>query len=192
MQNQIIFLLCLVFGIGQELFAQSLQSAFAAQFSVKSFGYGKVNGNFQNIKGNIQLDTLDLKQSNFELQFDTKAIETGKKLVNNFVKGTPFFAVEQYPLMTFQSIDFLKTEIGFIVKGILTIKGQAIRIDIPFHLESSATALLMKGSICLNRFDFDLGRNYSKFLVKEKVNIELSAVLPHNKEAIQQIAYSGR
>ena len=178
MQYRIAFWLCLLIGIGQTTYAQSTLSEFSTQFLVKSFGYGTIKGNFENIQGTIQLDTLNLEHSNFQLQLDTKTIQTGKKLVNKFVKSKAFFASEKYPEMTFQSTQFSKTATGYSVQGILIIKGQSKLIDLPFKLTSDGENLFLNANICLNRMEVDLGKNYSRFLIKKEVKISISSVLP--------------
>ena len=82
----------------------------------------KVRGNFADFEGTITV-AENIAESNAQATIRTASISTGNDDRDAHVKNEDFFAVEQYPEMTFASTSFDIDEAGNgTVTGDLTIK----------------------------------------------------------------------
>ncbi len=179
MKNAILSILYFTTILSSQLFAQiSLDSNIQVHFSIQSFGYGKVEGEFLSLTGTADFDEENIAASNLDFEIKTTFVETGSNLVNNFVSNEDFFSVEKYPTISFQSTNFSKTGNVYAMTGDLTIKGITKKIRIPFEMKEINDEINFIGGIQLNRFDFNLGENYGRFWIKESVAVELEAVFP--------------
>ncbi|MCP3930448.1 MAG: YceI family protein [Bacteroidetes bacterium] len=179
MKNAILSILYFTTILSSQLFAQiSLDSNIQVRFSIQSFGYGKVEGEFLSLTGTADFDEENIAASNLDFEIKTTFVETGSNLVNNFVSNEDFFSVEKYPTISFQSTNFSKTGNVYAMTGDLTIKGITKKIRIPFEMKEINDEINFIGGIQLNRFDFNLGENYGRFWIKESVAVELEAVFP--------------
>ena len=94
-----------------------------AQFSVSHFGISKVQGEFTNVTGTIQLDEQDVSKSVVNATIDTASVYTrnaarDKDLQDNFLQVTKF------PAMTFVSKAITRGAPGQLqMSGDLTLHG---------------------------------------------------------------------
>lgn len=188
--KQISFVLLFVANCNSfQIIAQSqILSDCAISFSIKSFGYGNIKGAFQAIENIVEWNSENINKSNFFLQIKSASVDTGKDLVNKFIKGDAFFASDQYEKITFQSTTISKSGNTYWIKGQLNIKGQTKTIIIPCEIEEKGTAVLLNGKLEINRFDFGLGENYNSFLIKENVEIEIKAKFSKTANDIEAYA----
>ena len=146
-------------------------------FSVKSFLYGKVKGEFLVVKGVANFNKENIKDSNFDFKINSASVETGKKSINKFISSDDFFSVEKHPTIRFKSTTFIKENNQYIVFGELTLKNIKKNIQIPFNIMKKNGVVFLNGSFKLNRFDFKIGEKYKRFWIKETVTIKIEAVL---------------
>ncbi len=182
MKNTILSILYFTIILSSQLYAQiSLDSNTQVRFSIQSFGYGKIDGEFLSLTGTADFDKENITAANLDFEIKTTFVETGSGMVNNFVSNEDFFSVEKYPTIRFQSTNFSKTGNVYAMTGNLTIKGISKKIRIPFEMKGKNDEIIFKSGFQLNRFDFDLGENYGRFWIKELVTVELEAVFPQLK-----------
>ncbi len=182
MKNAILSILYFTTILSSQLFAQiSLDSNIQVRFSIQSFGYGKIEGEFLSLTGTADFDKDNIAASNLDFEIKTTFVETGSRMVNNFVSNEDFFSVEKYPTIRFQSTNFSKTRNVYAMIGNLTIKGISKKIKIPFEMKEKNDEIILKSAFQLNRFDFDLGKNYGRFWINELVTVELEVVFPQLK-----------
>ena len=145
----------------------------------------KVRGRFTSFSGTVVFDPAHPERSSASLTIDAASIDTGTADRDNHLRSDDFFAVEKYPALTFQSTHVVKTgDDAYDVAGVLTIRGIARKITIPFAYLGTATdpwggvRAGFEASITLNRKDFGLTWNAALetggFLVGDDVRVNLS------------------
>ncbi|MGC9940423.1 MAG: YceI family protein [Verrucomicrobiota bacterium] len=144
-------------------------------FTVGHF-FTKVPGYFPQVKGTIVVDRDHLENSKVEAVIGTASITTNTKMRDADLRSTNFFAVVQFPTMTFKSESWKSTgDNTFDVVGTLTMK------DVPKEVVLKVTSLGfgpgMKGasisgweaSLTLDRRDFNITADQG--LIGNKVDV---------------------
>jgi polyisoprenoid-binding protein YceI len=94
-----------------------------AQFSVKHLGISKVQGEFTNVTGTVQLDEKDPSKSVVNATIDTTTVFTRNDGRDKDLKDN-FFEVTKFPTMTFVSKSITKSADGkWQMTGDLTLHG---------------------------------------------------------------------
>ncbi len=94
-----------------------------AQFSVKHLGISKVQGEFTNVTGTVQLDDKDASKSVVTATIDTTTVFTRNDSRDKDLKDN-FFEVTKFPTMTFVSKSITKGADGKLqLIGDLTLHG---------------------------------------------------------------------
>ena len=96
----------------------------AAEFKVKHMMITWVRGSFKNVKGTLNFDSENPKNSSVEISIDAKEIWTGDSNRDKHLKSPDFLDVEKNPEITFKS-DKVE-QVGkndYKVFGNLTIRG---------------------------------------------------------------------
>jgi polyisoprenoid-binding protein YceI len=145
----------------------------------------KVRGRFTDFTGAIQFDEAHPEQSTLTFSIKAASIDTGAPDRDAHLRSADFFAVEQYPAITFASTRI--TPRGgerFDVEGTLTIRDHAQAITLPVSYLGKAIdpwgnqRLGFEGEITINRKDFGLNWNAALetggFLVGDDVKISVS------------------
>ena len=103
----------------------------AADFSVKHMMIANVQGEFSGVKGTITYDQHALKSSSVGATVDVATIKTNDPDRDKHLKSPDFFDVAKYPVMKFESTDFVEDGGKMQVKGNLTLHGvtKAIVLD---------------------------------------------------------------
>jgi polyisoprenoid-binding protein YceI len=145
----------------------------------------KVRGRFTDFSGTIQFDENQPERSSITFTINTASIDTGTPDRDAHLRSADFFAVEQYPALTFTSSRVTKrSDEQFDVEGTLIIRDKAKTITLPVTYLGKAvdpwgnTRLGFETEITLNRKDFDLNWNAALetggFLVGDEVKITIS------------------
>jgi polyisoprenoid-binding protein YceI len=145
----------------------------------------RVRGRFTNFSGEIQFDEAEPERSSLTLTINAASIDTGTPDRDAHLRGADFFAVEQYPTLTFSSARI--TPRGgeqFDVEGTLTIRDRSQAITLPVNYLGKAAdpwgnqRLGFETEVTINRKDFDLNWNAALetggFLVGDEVKIAIS------------------
>lgn len=95
--------------------------------------------------------------------------------VTDQAMGPDFFDATTFPTATFAA-EINPAPDGYVAKGTLTIKNQAMPVDLPFSLQIIEDTAEMQGSLSLDRRDFGIGMNMPdegslKFGVDVRVNL---------------------
>ena len=92
----------------------------------------KVRGHFTDFSGTIQFDEAHPDQSSLALSINAASIDTGTPDRDAHLRSDDFFAVEQYPTITFTSSRVTrKNAESFDVEGTLTIRDTAKQLTVP-------------------------------------------------------------
>jgi len=143
----------------------------------------KVRGNFADFEGTITV-AENIAESAAEATIRTASITTGNDDRDAHVKNEDFFAVEQYPEITFKATNLNVDENGNgTVTGDLTIKGTTKSVDFTVDEAGVAedpfgnTRLGFEAKTSINRTDFGIDFNAplktGGVLVSEEITIEL-------------------
>ena len=121
--------------------------------------YATVRGKFEDFSGTLQFDPENMTMGRVEFEVKTKSINTGIPKRDNHLRSEEFFAVNQYPSMTFQSTR-VKQKQGnqYILVGNLTIKGKTNEVTLPFTYFGTRENPLEKGKMVAGfetRFSID-------------------------------------
>lgn len=153
-------------------------------FSVKHMMVSTVRGNFKVFGGKLEIDPEHPENSWVEAQADAASVDTREPNRDNHLRSADFFAVEQFPTITFKSkkIEPLSNN-EYRVLGDLTMRG--VTREVVFNAEYAGQLKDMYGKqraglsarTTINRRDFGLTWGVvletGGALVGDKVNIEL-------------------
>jgi len=131
---------------------------------------GKVKGHFAQFEGDITIDDKKISNSKFLAKIKTASIDTNSKKRDDHLKGTDFFDVDQFPLITFESTKISGSSKNMMIDGNLTIRGVTKPVKLKATHNGTGTdpwgneriGLSATGKI--NRKDF--GMNWNKALDK--------------------------
>jgi polyisoprenoid-binding protein YceI len=145
----------------------------------------KVRGRFTDFSGTVQFDEAHPEQSSVAFDIKTASIDTGTPDRDTHLRSGDFFAVEQYPSITFTTSRVAKKSAEqFDIEGTLTIRGIARPLTLPVTYLGTATdpwgnaRVGFEGEVTINRKDFGLNWNAALetggFLVGDDVKISVS------------------
>ena len=146
-------------------------------FTIKNFGI-KTGGDLTGLKGEIYFFTTDLAACRFDVSVDPSTVDTDNGSRDSDLKGSKYFDVEKFPLISITStkIDKTnKTESGFYYfTGNLTMHGITKPLAFPFHIEKINDNYLFTGEFEIDRLDFGVGDKSA--VLSNKVNVSLSVL----------------
>jgi polyisoprenoid-binding protein YceI len=145
----------------------------------------KVRGRFSDFEGTIAIDEAHLEQSSATLTIRASSVDTNQPDRDAHLRSADFFAVEQFPTITFRSTRVAKTsENTFDVEGDLTIRGVSKAITVPVRFLGKAKdpwgneRFAFEAEYKINRQDFGLNWNAALetggFLVGDEVKASIS------------------
>lgn len=157
----------------------------AVDFSVVHMSLSNVHGHFGNVGGAIQWNEADITKSSVNITIDVTSVDTGEGARDSELKGSSFFAVDQFPTATFVSTSVAKSAGGLTVNGNLSLHG----ITKPVTLQVEGPNGPIQGmdhkphagfsaTTTINRKDFGIGSGYPAAIVAEdiKLSIDVEAV----------------
>lgn len=120
------------------------------------------SGTFESFDARIVFNGEALAHSSFEVRINLKSVNTEYADRDEILRGVDFFDVAAHPDATFIASQFAaRDEAGsFVASGVLTIKGVAQALELPFNFSSAADVTgrwVLKGSVPINRLDFGVG-----------------------------------
>jgi polyisoprenoid-binding protein YceI len=121
--------------------------------------YATVRGQFDDFSGTLEFDPDNMAVSTVKFEVKTKSINTGIPNRDNHLRAEEFFAVNKFPIMTFESTGVKKKEGDqYTLMGNLTIKGQTNQIAVVFTYFGMRENPLKKGKMVAGfetRFSID-------------------------------------
>lgn len=137
------------------------------------------NGRFTKVQGSLSFLKDKPDASWVEVSVDTASIDTGNRSRDSNLREAEYFAVNEFPSMTFQSKSFRKVASNkFMVTGPLVIKGRSKNISVPVTLTRTGTTwatgesvLRFQGSFTVDRTEFGVGEASS--LLGSEVTVKL-------------------
>src|SRR4051794_34811749 len=143
----------------------------------------KVRGSFKEFTGSGYFDGENPANSKLEITIQAASIDTGNADRDGHLRGNDFFAMDEYPEITFVSTAVEQTgDDRYRVTGDLTIKGVTKSVSVDFELAGAAVdpfgnhRIGLEGTTTINRKDFGVNWNAALeaggVLVSEKVVLE--------------------
>jgi polyisoprenoid-binding protein YceI len=167
----------------------------AIEFSVRHMMVSTVKGQFEKVKGTLQLDEKDVTKSTVEVTIDLGSVNTHEPKRDGHLKSPDFFDVAKFPTATFKSTkvqkagkDKLKVTGELSLHGVtksvvLEVEGPTPAYKTPFG--TTVRGVHATGKV--DRKDFDIGWNKvldnGGVLVGNEVSLELNAELSEKAEA---------
>ena len=146
----------------------------------------KVRGRFGAVDGTVTV-AEDRLQSTVSASIDMSSVETGDEKRDEHLRSADFFAVDEYPTMTFVSTAITQKGDDYVLTGDLTIKGVTRSVDLDLEFDGvspdpwggTRAGFSARGEI--NRRDwgmeFNVKLDTGGVLVGEKVKIDLDVEL---------------
>ena len=121
--------------------------------------YATVRGQFDDFSGTLEFDPNNMAVSTVKFEVKTKSINTGIPKRDNHLRSEEFFAVNKFPVMTFESTGVKQKEGNqYTLIGNLTIKGQTKEVTVVFTYFGMRENPLQKGKMVAGfetRFSID-------------------------------------
>jgi polyisoprenoid-binding protein YceI len=159
------------------------------EFSVRHMMVTTVKGQFQRIKGKVELDEKDLGKSSVEVSIETDSINTHESKRDAHLKSPEFFDAAKYPSLTFKSTKVEKAGKGKLkITGDLTMHGVTkpvvLIVEGPSDPIKDPFGRTVRGLMATGRIDRkDWGMSWNKaldsggMLVSDSVKLEINAEL---------------
>lgn len=153
-------------------------------FIVDHHGITEVDGYFKKFETKVSSANDDLSDAVFEVTVETASIFTDLEERDNELKAEDLFNAKKFPVMTFKSTSFKKSQGNkYVMLGDLTIKGitKPITLDITIvgpnaHPNPNNKSLQfgMKGTAVIKRSDFGIGGQLTSAFVSDEVQIRVT------------------
>lgn len=188
MKKIIVFtflVVCITKGFAQGVWA--LDKAHAKLgFSVTHMMISEVEGSFKTFDLKVISPKNDFEDTRIELTADINSINTDNEKRDNHLKTADFFDEEKYPVLSFKSTEFKKTEdTKYKITGNLTMRGVTRWITLTGYLKGTTTHPYTKKTVAgfkvtgtIKRSDFKIGTETPSGIISDEVeinaNIEIS------------------
>jgi polyisoprenoid-binding protein YceI len=170
------------------------------EFSVRHMMVTTVKGQFQKVKGTVELDEKDATKSTVEVSIETASIDTREAKRDAHLKSPDFFDAAKFPALTFKSTKIEKASKGkFKVTGDLTMHGVTkpvvLIVEGPSASIKDPYGRTVRGVMATGKLDRkDWGMSWNKALdaggmvVSDEVKLEINAELAERAAAAPEPA----
>lgn len=157
-------------------------------FSTRHAMVARIRGAFNEVSGEVYLDSEHFDQSTVRVVINAASIDTRQGDRDNHLRSPDFLNVEEFPEITFISstVDEISDD-NFIVTGDLTIRGITRAVSIPLELlgmeadPSGALRAGLEGTRRIDRRDWGVTWNTpldsGGVLVSDKITLEFELAL---------------
>jgi len=125
-------------------------------FSINNNG-ADVLGSFDNWTAAIAFDPERLDEASATVEIDMASYAIDDAILRTQIAGDDGFAIAGFPAATFTSTDFRADGDGYIMDGVLTLRGISLPVSIAFTFEPDGDVARVIGSAVLDRTDFGIG-----------------------------------
>lgn len=170
------------------------------EFSVRHMMATTVKGQFEKVKGTLELDDKDITKSTVEVTIDLASINTHEPKRDAHLKSPDFFDVAKYPTATFKSTKVQKAGKDKLkVTGDLTLHGitKPVVLDVdgpskPYPTPFGTTVRGIHATGKIDRKAFEISWNKALdnggLLVGNEVSLDLNAEVSEKKEPAVEAA----
>jgi len=140
-------------------------------FKIKMWGL-TVDGSFKGLVANLAFDPNNLAQASIVATVDARTIDTDNSLRDDHLRDKEaFFDTKNYPVLRIKSTRIEKSETGYLGTFELTMKKTTKLVKIPFTFLPNGEQQQLKGSVTINRRDWNVGGG--SFGLSDNVTINL-------------------
>src|SRR5439155_8372422 len=131
-------------------------------FAIRVMSVSTTRGRFHALRGHLYIDEQNPANSWVDAEVDAASINTHNKLRDAHLRSATFFAVKQYPTITFQSthVEHVDGQ-DYKVTGNLIMHGvtRPVTFDVDYHGQSTLMGVRagLTAKATINRNDFGLG-----------------------------------
>jgi polyisoprenoid-binding protein YceI len=146
------------------------------QFFVSS-SLSDVNGVFKTWTGSLKIPNPgSVNGVALKLDIDANSMTTGNSVKDGVIKGKDFFAVDQYPAITFVSTKVMATSdpSKYQVQGDFTLRGvtKVVTLDVTLNKDGTVEGLI-HGDLSFDRREFGMTKNMPFNKVADTVKVTL-------------------
>lgn len=148
-------------------------------FTITHLSITDVDGQFNTHKAFWSLDDKGVLQS-FEAEVEATSVDTDNKKRDNHLRNGDFFAVKEFPKITFK----MEKHLGTKVVGQLTMRDVTKRVTFdaklskviknPFNKNPESKKMGIKLTTTINRKDFNIGKKYKNLTLSDEVEIKIN------------------
>lgn len=167
----------------------------SVEFSVRHMMVSSVKGQFEKVKGNVEIDDKDLSKSSVEITIDMASINTRDAKRDGHLRSPDFFDTAKFPTATFKSTKVEKAGKGKLkVIGDLTMRGVTkpvvLQVEGPTASQKTPFGTTLRGFSAKSKIDRkEWGIDWNKpletvggLLVGNDVTLEI------NGELVEKVA----
>lgn len=170
------------------------------QFSVRHMMATTVKGQFEKVKGTLELDDKDITKSTVEVTIDVASVNTNDPKRDGHLKSPDFFDVAKFPTATFKSTKVQKAGKNKLkVTGDLTLHGitkpVVLEVEGPSQAYQTPFGTTVRGIHAtgkIDRKDFQISWNKALdnggLLVGNEVSLDLNAEVSEKKAPAAETA----
>ncbi len=115
-------------------------------------------GSFGQFDVQLQFDPKSLEDGQLNVTIDLASADMGSQDINDAIVQKEWLHVMQFPRATFKSNNITKKSTNnYIAHGMLSLKGNARAIDVPFTWNETGSSARMQGNLVVKRTNFDIG-----------------------------------
>jgi len=144
------------------LAAPALWSVVPAQSSITFGGThagSAFTGKFGQWSAQIAFDPADLAHSSARVTIATASGKTGDGLRDSSLGQEDWFNPAKFPQASFVTTKVSPAGPGrYLANGVLTIRGKAVPVKLPFTLAIAGTKATMRGTTAVDRLAFGMGQ----------------------------------
>jgi polyisoprenoid-binding protein YceI len=137
------------------------------------------SGTISGLEADIHFTPAELADSRFRASVNTASLDLGNKLQTKHATSDNWMDIETFPTASFTSKEIRTTEAGYETVGDLELHGVTKEITMPFTFEKTDEGGIFKGSMHIEREDFNIGKG--KFVPEVDVTIEVPVMRSQEK-----------
>jgi polyisoprenoid-binding protein YceI len=151
-------------------------------FAIRVMSVTTTRGSFNKVRGQLHIDEQNPASSWVEAEVDAASITTHNILRDTHLRSTAFFAVKQYPTISFKSTRVEHTGgKAYKVTGDLRLLGTTKPITFDVEYSGQSAGLYARASLTarttISRKDFGMGQRMTvRLAASETVTIEIALV----------------
>jgi polyisoprenoid-binding protein YceI len=126
-------------------------------FFTPSFQGVELPGRFERFKVTLAVEPGTAGDNVLRVTVQVDSADLDDPDLNEGVRDADWFDIAGYPQATFTSDHIGPAGDGFAADGILTLKGHALRVRVPFHWRAESDRAVMTGELGLSRRAFGIG-----------------------------------
>ena len=135
----------------------SIQPEESSLGFVATYNGAEVTGKFASWTSSITFDPQKLDAASATVEIDMASYTISDAYLQAQAEGSDGFSLASFPTASFESTGFREDTSGFIMDGVLTLRGISVPLSIPFSFKQDGDTARVSGSASLDRTAFGIG-----------------------------------